>query len=253
LDFNFIPLVFKAGYALPLYKGFGLKADLGAGFMLSRVSHYESAVDMIQDNKQESRGRSLITLSRVYGTYTFTPGWLNLYLGGGADVLLEDAGIIPLPLLSGGITVRPFRHIRPRERQPHAVASPVYAHAAESILIDSEDEQAFVRFFKTVYFEPDSAAVIERYLPVLIEAGELLTSNPGLVILLRAYAAPFGSPDRLMTLSASRAMFCADYLIRYYGLSEERIIIEYFGSDRAPEFINSSWESWRCVELIIEE
>jgi outer membrane protein OmpA-like peptidoglycan-associated protein len=55
-----------------------------------------------------------------------------------------------------------------------------------------------------------------------------------------------------MRLSEERSLFCAGYLSRRYGISAERVKTENYGAEKNPEFKDASWESYRCVELIIE-
>ena len=104
-----------------------------------------------------------------------------------------------------------------------------------------------------VYFEADSVTMIERYRPVLDEAGRRLQANRALHITLRGYTAPFGTAEGRATLSAARARYCMEYLKRSFGIADARITIEYYGAERAPELTDATWESYRCVELIIGE
>ena len=253
IDFQLMPLVFKAGYALPLRWGFGLQADLSFGFLFYQTIHYESAVDMILDNKQISSTRSPFTGARLYGTYTLPGsrlGWIKFYAGGGLDGIIESDGLIPLPLIEAGISLKPLVFVRPRQRA--ATQAVVFAHMPENIVIEETEEGRFVRFLNAVYFAADSAAPMEQFLPVLNQAGAQLRANPELRIILRGYTAPFGTAEGRAALSQERAVFCADYLMAQYGISRERMRIEFFGADRVPELAGASWESYRCVELIIE-
>jgi hypothetical protein len=119
LDFRFVPLTLKAGYALPLGKGWGVQADLGLGWIFSETVHYETAIDMLMGNKKESSARSSSVGARVYGTYSFarrpesTP-FLKLYAGGGIDAIFETDGTIPLPMIEAGVSFKPLTLIKPK-------------------------------------------------------------------------------------------------------------------------------------------
>jgi len=69
---------------------------------------------------------------------------------------------------------------------------------------------------------------------------------------LRGYTAPFSTPGAQANLSAARASAVMRYLVDEHGLNPDRITLESFGSDRAPEGSDGTMESLRSVELIIE-
>ena len=85
---DFVPLVFKFGYALPLYSIFGLQADLSAGFAFSKTKRYPPAIDLAMDKAQEDRESSFISGGRLYATVTPRP-FLRIYAGGGMDIIFE--------------------------------------------------------------------------------------------------------------------------------------------------------------------
>jgi hypothetical protein len=107
-DVSLVPLALKFGYALPIRWGLGLQADLGVGFMFSRTNHYKTVIDLLVGDKTESRARSPLAGARLYATYTLPWKFLKIYAGGGADVLFETDGPIPMPLLEAGISLKPL-------------------------------------------------------------------------------------------------------------------------------------------------
>jgi len=107
-DIRITPLLFKAGYAQPIRWGLGVQADLGAGFLFSRVTRYETAIDTVLDNKQNDSVRSPLFSARAYATYTIPQNFLKVYAGGGADMVIETDGPIPLPLIEVGVSFKPF-------------------------------------------------------------------------------------------------------------------------------------------------
>jgi len=256
-ELSFTPLVFKFGYAQPIVSMFGLQADIGYGRLFSKVSHYETAIDMVFDKLKESSGRSSFASARLYATVS---PWkhIKLYAGGGADFIFEKAGIIPLPAIEAGLSFKPFNFIPKKFSQesfPEPEPEPetiIFESRSENIIVTETEHGRSVRLLNAVYFEADSAVMIERYRPILNEAGERLSVNPALRITLIGYAAPFGSEETLIRLSSVRARYCADYLYSQYGIDRSRISIEYHGAQRSPEFRGATWDSYRCVELVIQ-
>ena len=140
------------------------------------------------------------------------------------------------------------------ETIPDDIASDdiVFSSVPENIVVEETGGVKTVRLLNAVYFQADTSVLIEEYRPILDRAGERLLANPEESITLRGYTAPFGTPEGRAEISAARARFCADYLAEKYGIPESRMEVEYYGAERSPEFVNAGWESYRCVELIIQ-
>jgi outer membrane protein OmpA-like peptidoglycan-associated protein len=251
-EITFVPLVFKFGYILPIYSVFGLQADIGMGFIFSNITRYETAVDVILNNLSYINERSFISGARIYATASWD--FFRIYAGGGLDIVFEREGAIPMPLVEAGISVKPVplaRRITNRGNRTRAEGI-VFSSLPENIVIEETEQGRTVCLLNAVYFGANNAVLIERYRHILDEAGIRLRTNPELKIILRGYTAPFGTAEGRAEISAARARYCAEYLKRQYGIDESRIKIEYFGAERSPVFIGATWESYRCVELIIE-
>jgi outer membrane protein OmpA-like peptidoglycan-associated protein len=274
LDFTFIPLVFKLGYNLPIVWGLGLQADLGMGLLFSRVEHYENAINLLLENKLNSSSTSLFGGGRLYITYTFPFRFLKLYAGGGADLLFENDGLIPLPLVEAGISLSPLMLIPKGGSRPVGVAEPpaarseevhepiplaIIRHNSREFVIEEAEGVRTVRLLNGVYFQKNSVYMLEQYLPKLDETAKRLAENPALRLTLRAYSAPYltiewqvNRPAGIPALSAARAEYCAGYIMQTGGIAPERIKIEYISAEQVPEFAGASPESYRVVEIIIE-
>ena len=103
----------------------------------------------------------------------------------------------------------------------------------------------------SIYFEPDTSVLIESYRPVLDAVGRQLAADPNLKLLIRAYAANFGTAGGRYNVSISRARFSRDVLTTQYRVSANRLNIEAYGADKSPIYATSDWQSYRCVELIL--
>jgi hypothetical protein len=269
LEITMLPVILKAGYMFPLFWGLGLKPELGLGVLFSNTGHYQTVLDMLLGERRDSDTRSLFSAFRLDLCYTFPGDFVSLYAGGGADVIWETGGPIPLPLVEAGISLKPFALIKKLPRRIAKAPEPVVPEAElpeirfesleENVVIEESPEQGrTVRLLNAVYFEADTAVLIELYRPILDAAGARLVAAPETRIMLRAYSAPFGTPEGQMAVSEARARFCRDYLEQRYGIEPERIQSEWYGAGRIPELGRGdggtfiSWESYRCVELIIE-
>jgi outer membrane protein OmpA-like peptidoglycan-associated protein len=268
-DLVSIPLTFRAGYEHPLLQNVTVRADIGIGFLFSAVNNYETALNMYMDVPNNQAERSLLGEGRILAAYTFPGDFIQFYAGGGTSLLFETQGPVFQPAFEAGIIFKPFAigkktpALPERKRVtvetvpdviiPETVVSEVivFTHTRENVVIEESAEGRTVRLLNAVYFEPDSAVMIETYRPVLNAAGEGLQANPRLKISLRAYAAPRGTEAGQLAVSEIRAQFCKNYFMRYYGVTEERMDIEFYGASQAPELVDATLESWRCVELII--
>jgi flagellar motor protein MotB len=260
IDISIIPLALKFGYEYPIYYGFGVQGDLLAGYIFSHTNRYKNIMNMLQEQLQEDNKSSLFTGARVYGTWTvpknLLPGnCVKVYAGGGIDIINETDGPIPITLLEFGLSFKPFALakslILPKTPKEEKMLS---TDTSKNYVIEKTKEGKVVRLLNAVYFEADSDVMIEKYRPIIDAAGERLKADPSLRINLRAYAAPLGTVEGQTKVSAARANFCSDYLNKKYGIAKSRMHVEYYGAEKTPElFKDSSWESYRCVELIIEE
>jgi outer membrane protein OmpA-like peptidoglycan-associated protein len=103
----------------------------------------------------------------------------------------------------------------------------------------------------SIYFEPDTAVLIESSRPILDDVGMQLEANPALQVLIRTYTALFGTPAGRLMVSMNRARFVLEYFSQNYGVTASRITIQAFASERLPELATDEFETHRCAELII--
>jgi len=249
LNIELVPLVFRAGYTHPLFRGLGLRADLGFGTVFSEVVHYENAIGMLMGNLLTSRARTPVAGGRIFLVYTL-PLNLMLHVGGGLDALFENDGPIPMPLVETGVSIRPLGFRPPRRPVAPVVDILALAMEAPAPVMDAPVPPP-LRLVLAARFPPDMAVVIERYRFVMYEAGYLLRENPELRVVLRGHAAPFGDPGFLVALSRARAEYVRDFLVLRHGIGAYRITVEYPGVEGTPELADGSWESLRVVELVI--
>ena len=255
LDLLFIPLTFKLGYNQPVFWGIGLQADLSAGVLFSQTVHYYDVIDLFLEKEKDSPATAFLAGARLYATWTIPRTSIKLYAGGGADAVFETDGIIPLPVIEGGISLKPFALIRRPKKTDPAATEVIETEITETETPQEEipaekEPQRTVVSHTAVYFRADSTALVEAYRPVLDEAGRRLRADPALRITLKGYTAPAGTEGGMRTLSAARSWHCVEYLMKNYGIAEDRMNIEFYGAEAASE--HKPWEYRRRVDIFIE-
>jgi outer membrane protein OmpA-like peptidoglycan-associated protein len=244
-EYNFLPLL---GAALDLelrYRYFPLSVYGQAGVNLYPTASGINALPTVEAGVRIPRGafgssgqtaqstRSGGTSAGTGGAGAGTGGGTGSSLTGGTDTV---TGGTPPP---------------PPPPPPVPPPFPLTPTAPSRIITLEAGRQGL---FSSVYFEPDTGVLIERYRPVLEEAGQLLAANPQLQLTLRTYTALFGTYDGRYMVSMERGQFCRDYFIENYGIAPSRITIEPYGSEREPLSARTDdWVSYRCAELIITE
>jgi outer membrane protein OmpA-like peptidoglycan-associated protein len=164
----------------------------------------------------------------------------------------------PAPVTPAPAPVAPAPSTPAPTAQAQVVPPAIPAPATTAPVIGSEQGRSITLedgrqgILNSIYFEPDTAVLIETYRPILESVGRQLAADPSLKLLIRAYAADFGTADGRYIVSVNRARFSRDYLTAQYGISSNRFInIEAFGADKSPIYATSDWQSYRCVELIL--
>ncbi|MDR1507749.1 MAG: hypothetical protein LBI67_11665 [Treponema sp.] len=319
LNLTLLPLIVRAGYVFSPWKELTVIPMLGAGVVFTGVNHYETAIAMLLDRPSRSSNTGFLANAAVRLGWSFVPA-LTLYAGAGIDCVMETGGIIPLPSLELGVTVKPFAFRKKPRREPPAVvtvpaepeppagilppepsaemepavAEPVAVEPAPVVAVPVEPEppagilppepsaemepafaepvavepppvvavpeplpvEAPARIVRILHFPANAALPVRSHVIELDAAGELLAADAALGVTLVGYTAPYGTGEGRLALSQARARFCADYLVREYGIEAERVHIEWYGAERLPPVPNSGAgvEDWRrrCVEIVIE-
>jgi outer membrane protein OmpA-like peptidoglycan-associated protein len=288
-DIYFIPITARVGYALPIKNNWGVEGDLGFGMQLSRTLHYENNLDLLAGRRSESQEIKPLAEARVYATYTILNNLLKFYAGGGVDVIFETNSPIPVPVIELGISIKPLALYSPRE---HKTVTPVPKPIAEpAVEPEPEPEEPYqepiaepepepeepyqepitepepepeepyqektdvrpTRFQYAIYFEANRGTkILDLSWPLLREAGRMLQENPEARITLRGYAAPSGTTESQVVISAARVWFCVEYFKQEFDIAEDRINMQFFGAEEAHLSPDEEWELRRRVELIVE-
>jgi len=262
---SFIPITGRVGYELPIKNNWGAQAHLGFGVQLSKTLHYETALDLLREQRSDSLHINPLAEARLRATYTLNDIF-KFYAGAGADVLFEIEGPLGLPLIEAGISVKPLARLPVRkhktvtpapepepEPEPRLIPAPEPEPEPELIAEPEPEPESFYHEY-WLYFEADRATkAIGRSMHLLREIGRLLRENPETHVTIRGFAAPAGTNESQMAISAARVWFCAEYLKSEFDISDHRVFMQFFGSEEieAPEDIE--WKLRRRVELIVED
>jgi outer membrane protein OmpA-like peptidoglycan-associated protein len=255
---------------LPIKENWGAQADLGLGVQFLSVSHYETWLNLAGNNSLESVERKFFVEGRLYATYTPLK-FLKIYAGGGADMVFESSKPVFFPVLTAGVSLKPFLLPPPPpkppkpprlvlEPKPEAEQLETVAQVPGPEEVDPEeifDEEnrsgQTVPFRYVVYFQPDRGTdIVERYRPILKEVGERMQMYPEMGLVLRGYAAPFDMEEGQITISAARVWYCTEYLKREYGIAEDRIRMAFFGAGETSPSEGAGINTRRRVELFSE-
>jgi len=282
LDVKLIPLSLKFGYEYPIIFGFGVQGDLLAGYFFSKINRYETAMDILLGNLQEDNERNLFAGARLYATWSTKGKFLKIYAGGGADVIIENDGPVPLTLVEVGVHIHPLMLIPRKKPQTQIVYEEpqptVYEETTPEIFEEIEEqvfeepevyEETEIEIFEEPEPEPEPEPVRLLWL-VLFSADKTTPDAEGLATLdlaasaiigaegeytlvLKGYAAPLVNAAGQDRVSRDRALFCKKYLMEKYGIPEERITVEWHGAKKNPENVNDRpYSQRRSVEIIFE-
>ena len=132
-----------------------------------------------------------------------------------------------------------------QEREP--VPSVSYPLTADIVITSSQ-----LLLQRSIYFEANRGTkVLEQSMPALREAGRVLRENPEARIILRGYAAPSGTTESQVVISAARVWFCVEYFRQEFNIAENRIRMLFFGAEEEPVSESTEWQLRRRVDLNI--
>ena len=102
----------------------------------------------------------------------------------------------------------------------------------------------------TIPFKFNSAVVQDIYDPLIYNIGTFMKNNPDAKIRIVGYADKFGPINVNLKISQERAEAVANMLKKEYGISSDRMQIEYVGKEKPYYKNNNKWNRCAMVELI---
>ena len=86
-------------------------------------------------------------------------------------------------------------------------------------------------FLPIIHFNFNSYGIRREAVPELYKVANVLKNNPSLRIVVSGYTDAPASPDYNRVLSYKRAKSAIDYLVAEYGISRDRLILQYGGEE----------------------
>lgn len=102
----------------------------------------------------------------------------------------------------------------------------------------------------TIPFRFNSAIVQDVYDPLIYNIGTFLKENPEVKVRIIGYADKFGPINVNMRISQERANAVANMLKKDYGISADRLKIEYVGKEKPYYKNHNNWNRCAIVEII---
>ncbi len=102
----------------------------------------------------------------------------------------------------------------------------------------------------TIPFKFNSAVVQDVYDPLIYNIGTFMKNNPNTKIRIVGYADKFGPINVNLSVSKERAEAVANMLKKDYGVSSDRMQIEYVGKEKPYYKNNNKWNRCVMVEII---
>ncbi|MDR0524858.1 MAG: hypothetical protein LBG90_03200 [Spirochaetaceae bacterium] len=241
-SFCLIPLMVSGTYALHISR-FSINLGGAMGGMIILSSLNDKALDFAVGPRIQGEFR--------FGAPSSRPLW-SLYLGGGLDVIIEKDSAFFMPDLELGVRIRFGTRSAPASPSPKKPSSETSSKPkqTEKTQEKSPKPESPKGPLVLVYFKQDSTEPLEEYQGAFSVAGLYLLQNPNSRLVLRGYSDP---AEESTLLARDRAQYCADYLIREYGATRDRITIEYFGRQKTPLGADDYASSRRAVEFFKEE
>jgi outer membrane protein OmpA-like peptidoglycan-associated protein len=253
---GFIPLVFKFGYALPIFSIFGLQADINAGLAFSNTTHYPNEFDLDMNKIQKDRANSLILGGRLYATVT-PLDFLRIYAGGGVDLILEKEGPLLLPLVEIGVHFKPFVLARKKQKKQEELPKeiePVIEEPATEVTEEEVVERVAITL-PYIQFQADSDELHDSEKLKLQEIAGILRDIPGVKIQVEGHTARAGTEGRRVVFSRERAQAVASYLVSLGVVDEADVTVIGHGAEKpiADNATEEGRSANRRVEIIILE
>ncbi|MDE7373704.1 MAG: OmpA family protein [Odoribacter sp.] len=102
----------------------------------------------------------------------------------------------------------------------------------------------------TIPFKFNSAVIQDVYDPLIYNIGTFMQKTPDAKIRIVGYADKFGPINVNLSISKARAEAVANMLKKEYGISADRMQIEYVGKEKPYYKNNNQWNRCVMVEII---
>ena len=277
------PFSLSGEYSFSIFPWFSIGIQGGGGLFYSRISHYETVVDILTQNLSTTKGTSAFISCMANANFSLFESSTNFMLGLGIECISEKEGLIPVPAFSLGLRCYPVRMWqygkKPLIKEVEKIVEievPVERRVIiekevieeESVVTKTENPSVYESTglfniteitdegkFITVYFGTGASELSQEEISKLDTLGEYLEKVPGAGIILEGNSAPFDFWEQRYTMGLSRANTVRDYLTENYDIDLVRINIKSVGSQRSGGFVpglaNEAYSRYRTVRIFI--
>ena len=232
-SFDAFPITVNAAYEYFPIRYFSLGMFAGIGAEIMRISHYQTALDLLTDKLNTRPGTEAVFTAGVTVGTALLERSIELKAQFSADLILEKPRVIPLPSFQLAIRVYPGAVYAYTQKKQTAQ----YKGAEYTKTVEEEEPQQTAEYappmsdmpplaqFKSiyVYFEPESAALDINAKGDIKKAAAILKEHKDLFILFESSAAPFGSQGGRLQIETERITAVSEYLQKS-GITHDRII-----------------------------
>lgn len=286
------PLSMGLGYAFsPNHRNwqwFSVGVSGGGGVYFSEISHYETVLNLVNQNMTTTNGSSYMFYGRLNLGVNFFDNKLKLCINAGIDCIKEIDGIIPIPVVEVGFRIYPVAAFRNVVRKPKLQNSNV-DNGSKSCVISCKNAEIFndtldniyteinslrrdikgmqtekitetevLKAYKkgeliNIYFNANSDELTKDSIKDLIEIGKYLEQYPEHVILVQGHSAPFETEKLQYQMGLNRANIVRNYLIENFNIANKRVKSESLGATQSgakvPGKTNEEYKKYRMVQL----
>ena len=118
----------------------------------------------------------------------------------------------------------------------------------KEVEVPAEAEQLFIP--ATIPFKFNSAKVEDIYEPLVYNIAQYMKDNKDAKVRIVGYADKFGTIQVNMRISQKRAEAIANMLTKEYGISADRLKVEYVGKEKPYYKDNNKWNRCAMIEII---
>ena len=253
-----------------------LGCTIGGGIYFSEISHYQTVLDLVNQNLVTTTGNSYILNARLNFGINFLNNILKLKINAGIDCIWEVDGIVPLTVVDVGLRLYPVASFRNIVRKPKPELKVWYIDVpvevekivevekestnlnnekldniySEVVALRSElnelkekysDSETIQSYKKgellNIYFEVKSDELSKESILILDEIGNYLEDFPEEYILIQGHSAPFETKELQYNMGLNRANIVRNYLIENYNIANRRVKVESLGATKSGKII----------------
>lgn len=260
----------------------------GGGIYFSEISHYETVLNLVNQNMTTTNGSSYMFYGRLNFGVNFFDNKLKFCINAGIDCIKEIDGIIPIPVVEVGFRIYPVAAFRNVVRKPKLQNSNV-DNGSKSCVISCKNAEMFndtldniyteinslrrdikgmqtekitetevLKAYKkgeliNIYFNANSDELTKDSIKDLIEIGKYLEQYPEQEILVQGHSAPFETEKLQYQMGLNRANIVRNYLIENFNIANKRVKSESLGATQSgakvPGKTNEDYKKYRMVQL----